>query len=107
MAKILSMDAIRVIGEPRRREILRLIWERERSAGQIADAFDVTFGAISQHLAVLRQAGFVSVRAEGNRRFYRADQVALGPLAQALQAMWASSLDRLAAAVEADPDPSQ
>lgn len=107
MAKIVSMDALRVIGEPRRREILRLIWDRERSAGQIADAFDVTFGAVSQHLAVLRDAGFVSVRAEGNRRFYRADQVVLGPLAQALEAMWAQSLNRLAVAAEADPDPSQ
>ena len=101
------MDALQVIGEPRRREILRLIWERERSAGEIADAFDITFGAVSQHLAVLRGAGFVSVRAEGNRRFYRADKSALGPLAQALEAMWTSSLDRLAAVIEVEPDQSR
>jgi DNA-binding transcriptional ArsR family regulator len=101
------VDGLQVVSEPRRREILRLVWDRERSAGEIAGAFDVTFGAISQHLGVLRDAGFVRVRAAGNQRFYRADRTALGPLAQALEAMWASSLDRLAAAVEADPDPGR
>ena len=99
------MDALRVIGEPRRREILRLVWDRELSAGEIADRFDVTFGAVSQHLGVLRDAGFVSVRPAGNHRYYRADRERLGPLAQALEAMWSSALDRLAAAVEADSDP--
>ncbi|HEY8437403.1 MAG TPA: metalloregulator ArsR/SmtB family transcription factor [Candidatus Limnocylindrales bacterium] len=101
------MDALQVIGEPRRREILRLVWDRERSAGEIADALPVTFGAVSQHLGVLREAGFVSVRRAGSHRFYRADRRALGPLAIALEAMWSSSLDRLAAAVEADPNPKR
>jgi DNA-binding transcriptional ArsR family regulator len=99
------MDALQVIGEPRRREILRLVWDRERGAGEIASAFDLTFGAVSQHLGVLRDAGFVTVRRAGNRRYYRADRRALLPFSQALEAMWATSLDRLAAAVEADPDP--
>jgi len=99
------VDALQVIGEPRRREILRLVWDRERTAGDIAAQFDVTFGAVSQHLAVLRDAGFVNVRRAGNQRFYRTDRKALGPLAQALEAMWSSSLDRLAMAVEADPSP--
>ena len=103
--KMARMDALQVIGEPRRREILRLVWDRELPAGVIADQFDVTFGAVSQHLGVLRDAGFVSIRTAGNRRFYRADRERLGPLAQALEAMWSSALDRLAAAVEADPDP--
>lgn len=101
------MDALQVIGEPRRREILRLVWDRERSAGEIADALPVTFGAVSQHLGVLREAGFVSVRRAGSHRFYRADRRALGPLADALEAMWSSSLDRLAAAVEADLKPKR
>jgi DNA-binding transcriptional ArsR family regulator len=100
-----AMDALQVIGEPRRREILRLVWDRELSAGEIADRFDVTFGAVSQHLGVLLDAGFVTVRPAGNHRFYRADRQRLGPLAQALEAMWASSLRGLAAAVESDQDP--
>ena len=96
------MDGLDVIGDPTRRQILRLVWDEERPAGDIADRFPVTFGAVSQHLAVLRQSGFVTVRPDGNRRFYRADQHALGPLKAVLEAMWATSLDRLAAAVEAD-----
>ena len=101
------MDAFRIVSEPTRREILRLVWDDERSAGEIADRFTVTFGAVSQHLNVLRQAGFVKVRVAGNRRFYRADRAALGPLALALEAMWSLSLERLAAAVEADADADQ
>ena len=90
------MDAVKVIAEPRRREILRLCWRDERTAGQLADAFDVTFGAVSQHLKVLRDAGLVSVRRDGTRRYYRADQAALGPLAAYLEASWDRQLDRLA-----------
>jgi DNA-binding transcriptional ArsR family regulator len=101
------VDALQVIGEPRRREILRLVWDQERTAGDIASRFDVTFGAVSQHLGVLRDAGFVSVRRAGNQRYYRTDRKALGPLAQALEAMWSSSLDHLAVAVEADPNPKR
>jgi DNA-binding transcriptional ArsR family regulator len=103
-----QMDGLQVLGEPTRREILRLVWDAERSAGEIADRFPVTFGAVSQHLGVLRDAGFVTVRPVGNRRFYRADRAALGPLAEVLEAMWTTSLDRLAAAVEADhPKPER
>jgi DNA-binding transcriptional ArsR family regulator len=94
------MDALHVVAEPHRREILRMVWERELSSGEIASRFDVTFGAVSQHLGILRDAGFVRVRADGNRRFYLADRGSLGPLAQMLEAMWAATLDRLADAVE-------
>jgi DNA-binding transcriptional ArsR family regulator len=97
------MDALQIVSEPRRREILRLVWNRELSAGEIADRFDVTFGAVSQHLGILRQAGFVRARRDGNRRLYRADRERLGPLAQALEMMWTDTLDRLATAVESDP----
>jgi len=98
------MDALQVISEPRRREILRLVWNRELSAGEIAGQFDVTFGAVSQHLGILRDAGFVVTRQDGNRRMYRADRVRLGPLGDALEAMWTETLDRLADAVQADLD---
>jgi DNA-binding transcriptional ArsR family regulator len=95
------MDAVQVVAEPRRREILRLVWDEERSAGDIADRFDVTFGAVSQHLKVLRDAGLVTLRQDGKKRFYRADREALGPLAAYLQSMWADKLDTLAELAEA------
>ncbi len=98
------MDGLQIVGEPRRREILRLVWDRELASGEIAARFDLTFGAVSQHLGVLRDAGFVRVRRDGNRRLYQADRERLGPLATVLEAMWASTLDRLADAVESDPD---
>lgn len=84
---------IAVLANPVRQRILRLVWERERSAGDIASEFDVTFGAVSQHLAVLREAGVVTVRRAGRSRYYRADRAALGPMAAALESMWS---DRLA-----------
>jgi DNA-binding transcriptional ArsR family regulator len=83
------------ISSPRRREILRLVWESELSAGDIAGKFDVTWPAISQNIAILRKAGLVTERREANRRFYRADQEALGSLRATLQEMWALDLDRL------------
>jgi DNA-binding transcriptional ArsR family regulator len=93
--------ALTLVAEPRRREILRLVWDRERSAGEIAEGMPVTFGAVSQHLRLLREAGLVRVRRDGRRRLYRADPEALGELAPALERMWAESLDRLARAAEA------
>jgi DNA-binding transcriptional ArsR family regulator len=94
------MDGLQVIAEPRRREILRLVWDEEVSAGEIAARFDVSFPAVSQHLAVLREAGFVRVRHVGTRRLYRADRDRLGDLADVLERMWASTLDDLAALAE-------
>jgi DNA-binding transcriptional ArsR family regulator len=99
-AKIPFVDAIAVIAAPRRREILRLIWDRELSAGDIAAALPVTFGAVSQHLSVLRDAGIVHVRREGTFRYYRANQERIGPLAAVLEAYWTDALDRLAAEAE-------
>jgi DNA-binding transcriptional ArsR family regulator len=96
------MDAWQIVAEPRRREILRLVWGVELSAGEIAGQFDISFGAVSQHLGVLRDAGYVSVRRDGNRRFYTADKRALGPLRPALESMWAATLDDLVQAVEAE-----
>jgi len=94
------VDTIKIVAEPHRREILRLCWDGERAAGDLAAHFDITFGAISQHLKVLRDAGLVSVRRHGTRRFYRANRNELGPLAEYLESMWSDQLDRLSALAE-------
>ena len=88
-------DLFAILQSPRRREILRLVWERERSAGDIAARFDVSWPAISQNIAVLRKAGLVTERREAIRRFYRADRQALGSLKTALEEMWTDDLGRL------------
>ena len=87
---------------PRRRAILRMVWDRELMAGEIAAGFDVSWPAISQNLGVLRRAGLVVQRRVGTKRLYRADQTALGPVAQLLQVMWAADLVELKNAVESD-----
>ena len=94
------MDAAKVIAEPRRQEILRLCWQQEHTAGALAAAFDITFGAVSQHLKVLRDADLVTVRRDGTRRYYRANRAALGPLGAYLETMWAGQIDRLASLAE-------
>ena len=93
-------DVLDAISSARRRRILRLVWERELSAGAIAAQFDVSWPAISQNIAVLRKAGLVTERREANHRFYRANQQALGSLQPALQEMWALDLDRLRSVVD-------
>jgi DNA-binding transcriptional ArsR family regulator len=94
--------ALKAIAEPRRREILRLVWDMERSAGDIASNFDVSRPAISQHLAVLRTAGLVTERRDGARRLYRADRDALADLQATLEAFWTGSLATLKDAVETE-----
>lgn len=98
------MDQLQVIADPRRRQILALVWDRELAAGEIAASFDVSFGAVSQHLAILREAGFVQRRQEGNHRYYRADKQGLGPLRPVLETMWRDTLDELAQAVERESE---
>ena len=80
-------DIQKVIGalnSPVRREILALVWDRELPAGEIAAAFSVTKPSISQHLAVLREAGVVSITRAGTSRRYRARQEVLLGLRAAL-----------------------
>lgn len=88
--------------EPRRREILALVRERELAAGEIAQRFDVTRPAISQHLTVLREAGLLTERREGARRLYRARPAGAAELRAWLEAFWDDGLHRLRTAAEAE-----
>lgn len=89
-------DVLQILSSPRRREILRLCWREPASAGSIRAALpDVTFGAVSQHLSLLRDAGFVDVERRGRERIYRARRKALGPFARWLESTWDDALYRL------------
>jgi DNA-binding transcriptional ArsR family regulator len=88
-------SALRAIAEPRRRAILRLVWDAERSAGDIASHFEVTRPAISQHLTVLKEAGLVSERRNGTKRLYRARPEGLADLRAFLDEFWSDRLEVL------------
>ena len=91
---------LRALAEPRRREILSLVQDRELAAGEIAGRFDVTRPAISQHLAVLREAGLITERRAGTRRLYRARPRGAAELRTWLEAFWDDGLTRLRRAAE-------
>jgi DNA-binding transcriptional ArsR family regulator len=93
---VLDSTVLAAVASPRRREILRLVWNGERAAGDIHAAMpDVSFGAISLQLRALADAGLVTIRREHRYRFYSARREALGPVAAALERMWDDALWRL------------
>jgi DNA-binding transcriptional ArsR family regulator len=90
----------RAIAEPRRRQILALVRERELSAGEIAANFEVSRPAVSQHLRVLRGAGLLSERRQGTSRLYRARPEGLAGLRDFMDEFWTDRLERLKLAAE-------
>ena len=96
------MEPLQVIAAPRRLRILELVWDRELAAGDIAAQFDVSWSAVSQHLTILKAAGFVVERRAGRSRLYRADKAALGPLRSIVEEHWRTSLHRLKDLAEAE-----
>lgn len=95
-------DALQALAEPRRREILELVRDRELAVGQIAARFDVTRPAISQHLRVLKDAGLVTDRREGTRRYYRAAPEGLAELRAFIEGFWDARLEALKREAEAE-----
>jgi DNA-binding transcriptional ArsR family regulator len=95
-------SALKAIAEPRRREILRLVWSDELPATDIASHFsEVTRSAVSQHLGVLREAQLITERRDGTRRLYRADHGEMARLRRFLDEYWTDGLLRLRDAAEA------
>jgi DNA-binding transcriptional ArsR family regulator len=93
--------ALRAIAEPRRREIIRLVWSSELSAGAIADRFrEVSRPAISQHLRVLMDADLLTERRDGTRRLYRARRDRIQQLRAYLDAFWSDRLGALKTVAE-------
>ncbi|KRA47741.1 ArsR/SmtB family transcription factor [Devosia sp. Root635] len=97
------MHAFDVLGDPVRRRILELLAEREHSSGEVVAVISAEFGisqaGVSQHLKVLRDAGFAQVRPEGTRRVYALDATPLRDLDDWLErfrVFWPVRLDALA-----------
>jgi DNA-binding transcriptional ArsR family regulator len=89
------------LASPRRREILRLLWDGERTVGAIHAAMsDVTMGAVSLQLKALLGAGLVESRAQQKNRYYRVRHDRLDAVAPMLQQMWADALWSLKLAAE-------
>lgn len=96
------MHAFDVLGEPVRRRILELLADGEKTSGAVSAVIQREFGisqpAVSQHLKVLREAGFASVRPQGARRLYAVDSTPLQDVDAWLdrfRRMWTPHLDAL------------
>lgn len=100
------MHAFDVLGDPVRRRILELLADGEHSSGEVVTIVQKEFGisqpAVSQHLKVLRESGFASVRVEGTRRIYAVDGEAMRTVDEWLdrfRGFWDHKLDALATEV--------
>jgi DNA-binding transcriptional ArsR family regulator len=99
----MSTDSIlRALVEPHRREILRLVRDEARSVNEITEHFSISQQAVSQHLKVLKDAGLVAVRQDGQRRLYEVRPDGLGSLEGFLAELWPASLQRLKDDIETD-----
>jgi DNA-binding transcriptional ArsR family regulator len=101
------MQSILAIADPTRRRIVELLAERERTAGELVDEFDMSASAISQHLKVLRTAGLVTVRAEGQSRVQALNPGGLGELESWLErtrSVWSRRLDALERELRAEDE---
>lgn len=94
------MFALKALAEPRRLEILSLLQVRPRSVGEIANEVDVSQQAVSQHLAVLDQAGLVEARREGTRSVYAVRPAGFAPVSELVRAFWEPKLAALKHEIE-------
>jgi DNA-binding transcriptional ArsR family regulator len=74
------MSPFEAVAEPNRRRILDLLRDGERPAGDLVDLLAISQPGVSKHLRLLREAGLVSVRADGQRRLYRLEPRGLSEL---------------------------
>ena len=97
-----SDAAFLALAEPRRRAMLLLVRDRPQSVNEIAAHFDISQQAVSQHLHVLKDAGLVAVRPDGQRRLYAIRPEGLQGVERFLAQLWPQSLDRLKGVIESN-----
>ena len=96
--------ALKAIAEPRRQEIIRLVWSQERAAGEVASHFEVSRPAISKHLRILKEAGLVEERRNGTQRLYRARVETIVDMRRFLESFWDDGLLAIRRAAEAESE---
>lgn len=92
------MDTFAALADPTRRRIVESLAGGEASFGELAEQFEMSRPAVSQHLKVLRDAGVVTARADAQRRIYRLEDRGLDEINQWLEkvrAFWPDPLARL------------
>ena len=108
----MAATTFEVLAEPTRRRILDLLLERSRAVGELVELLGLSQPSVSKHLRVLRDSGFVAVRADAQRRFY---ELRPGPLHEVdewlapYRRLWADRLDALERHLDetAEPDPKE
>jgi DNA-binding transcriptional ArsR family regulator len=93
-----TADAFNAVAEPRRREILDLLADRERPVNELVELTGLGQPQVSKHLRVLREVGAVRAREQGRRRLYRVDAEALRPIfdwVSRYQRLWEERFERL------------
>ncbi|MEX0750607.1 MAG: metalloregulator ArsR/SmtB family transcription factor [Dehalococcoidia bacterium] len=93
-------NVLKAIGDPTRREILRIVWRDEMPAGDVAAHFAMSRPGVSQHLKVLKAAGLIDERRAGTQRLYRARPAGLSELRAYFEEFWNEGLAQLKAAAE-------
>jgi len=89
-----SGDPFEALGDPTRREILRLLSSGDLAVHEIAAALPISRPAVSRHLRLLKDAGMVAERAEGTRHIYRLDGEGLAVVQEYLQGVWGEAIAR-------------
>ena len=92
------MDTFTALADPTRRRIIESLAAGETSFGELADKFEMSRPAVSQHLKVLRHAGIVTSRADAQRRIYRLNDQSLDEVEAWLgtvREFWSQRLDKL------------
>jgi DNA-binding transcriptional ArsR family regulator len=87
-------DPFEALGDAHRREILRLLSQRDLAVQQIADALPISRPAVSRHLRLLKEAGMVAERAEGTRRIYHLEQDGVEAVREYLETVWGEAAAR-------------
>jgi DNA-binding transcriptional ArsR family regulator len=83
--------ALDVLGDANRRDIVRLLGDRDRSVQELADALPISRPAVSRHLRLLKEAGLVADRSEGTRNIFHLNQESLADIQTQLAELWGNA----------------